>query len=599
MYVNEEKLMKRNEQKIENTWKIEDIYKNIDEFYLELESVKNISLQLEEYKGRLENASNLLSYLKKYEVLSEKLYTLSCYTNLLSDQDGANAFYQDLKGKANDVITSINAKQAFFEVELLRIQNIDSYFESESELGKYRRFIEDIYRLKPHTLSLEKEELLAGCQDIFSSSERAFYILNDVDTKFESVQDASGNILPLTTGNYFDYLENKDELLRKNAFDHMYAQYDKIKNTMASLLNSHCKMLKFQSDLRGYESSLEASTNENGIPSSVYKNLIDQVHKDIGPLHKYMHVRKKALQKEKLNMYDLYVPLVKEFDKEVSFEQAKKEALESISILGDEYVEAYKKGLESRWMDVYENEGKRSGAYSCGVPCHPFVLLNHTNTLRSEFTLAHEMGHAMHSYMSFKYQPFIDSDYKIFVAEVASTCNEALLMHSLLQKTTDKKERAYLINYLLEQYRGTMYRQTMLAEFEMLMNEEVAKQNTLSADLLNQINHDLNAFYYGDEVTVDAGIDLEWAKIPHLYMNFYLYQYATSFCASMAISQKLINGNKEDIQNYLNFLKGGCSKSPIELLKMAGVDMTTPQPIHDAICQFDKLVDEFDELINM
>lgn len=591
--------MKRNEQKIENTWKIEDIYKNLDEFYLELESVKKISLQLEEYKGKLESASNLLSYLKKYEVLSEKLYTLSCYTNLLSDQDGGNAFYQNLKGKANDVITSIHAQQAFFEVELLQIQNIDSYFENESGLKKYRRFIEDIYRLKPHTLSLEKEELLASCQDIFSSSERAFYILNDVDTKFENVKDANGTVLPLTTGNYFDYLENKDEILRKSAFDHMYAQYDKIKNTMASLLNSHCKMLKFQSDLRGYASSLEASTNENGIPSSVYKNLIEQVHKDIAPLHKYMHVRKKALQKEKLNMYDLYVPLVKEFDKEVSFEQAKKEALESVSILGEEYVEAYKKGLESRWMDVYENEGKRSGAYSCGVPCHPFVLLNHTNTLRSEFTLAHEMGHAMHSYMSFKYQPFIDSDYKIFVAEVASTCNEALLMHSLLQKTTDKKERAYLINYLLEQYRGTMYRQAMLAEFEMLMNEEVAKQNTLSADLLNQINHDLNAFYYGDEVIVDAGIDLEWAKIPHLYMNFYLYQYATSFCASMAISQKLIKGNKEDIQNYLNFLKGGCSKSPIELLKMAGVDMTTPQPIHDAICQFDQLVDEFDELINM
>ena len=574
--------MKRNEQLIENTWKVEDIYPNLDVFIEELEAVKKRSKELLKYKDHLMDASSLYAYLKGYEELSEKLYTLGCYTSLLSDQDGSNAFYQDLKGKANVVITEINAKQAFFEVELLKLCDIDTYFEKEPGLKRYKRFIQDIYRLKPYTLSMEKEELLAGCQNIFSSSERAFYILNDVDTKFENVTDAKGNVLPLTSGSYVDYLESADETLRKSAFENMYAAYGKIQNTMASLLNSQCKMLKYQSDLRGYPTSLEASTNKNGVPSSVYKNLIEQVHKDIAPLHKYMKVRKKALNKEKLNMYDLYVPLVKEFDKKISFETAKKEALASVSLLGQEYVEVYEKGLNSRWIDVYENEGKRSGAYSCGVPCHPFVLLNHTDTLRSEFTLAHEMGHAMHSYMSFKHQPFIDSDYKIFVAEVASTCNEALLMH-----------------YLLEQYRGTMYRQAMLAEFEMLINEEVAKNNTLSAELLNKINHDLNVFYYGEDVIVDAPIDLEWAKIPHLYMNFYLYQYATSFCASMAISQKLLKGNQEDIENYLNFLKGGCSKSPIDLLKMAGVDMTSPQPIHDAICQFDKLVDEFDGLINM
>lgn len=590
--------MKRNEQLIENTWKIEDIYPNLDVFYKELEEAKTQSKELLKYKDHLTNASSLYAYLKGYEELNEKLYRLDCYTSLLSDQDGSNAFYQDLKGKANVVITEIHSQQAFFEVELLKLSDVETYFEKEPGLERYRRFIQDIYRLKPYTLSMEKEELLAGCQDIFSSSERAFYILNDVDTRFEDVKDAKGNVLPLTSGSYVDYLESADETLRKSAFENMYAAYGKVQNTMASLLNSQCKMLKYESDLRGYPTSLEASTNKNGVPSSVYKNLIKQVHKDIAPLHKYMKVRKKALKKDKLNMYDLYVPLVKEFDKKITFETAKKEALASVALLGQEYVEAYEKGLNSRWIDVYGNEGKRSGAYSCGVPCHPFVLLNHTDTLRSEFTLAHEMGHAMHSYMSFKHQPFINSDYKIFVAEVASTCNEALLMHYLLERTTDKKERAYLINYLLEQYRGTMYRQAMLAEFEMLINEEVAKNNTLSAELLNKINHDLNAFYYGEDVIVDAPIDLEWAKIPHLYMNFYLYQYATSFCASMAISQKLLKGNPEDIENYLNFLKGGCSKSPIDLLIMAGVDMTSPQPIHDAICQFDKLVDEFDELIN-
>lgn len=496
--------MKRNEQLIENTWKIEDIYPNLDVFYKELEKAKTQSKELLKYKDHLTNASSLYAYLKGYEELNEKLYTLDCYTSLLSDQDGSNAFYQDLKGKANVVITEIHSQQAFFEVELLKLSDVETYFEKEPGLDRYRRFIQDIYRLKPYTLSMEKEELLAGCQDIFSSSERAFYILNDVDTRFEDVKDAKGNVLPLTSGSYVDYLESADETLRKSAFENMYAAYGKVQNTMASLLNSQCKMLKYESDLRGYPTSLEASTNKNGVPSSVYKNLIKQVHKDIAPLHKYMKVRKKALKKDKLNMYDLYVPLVKEFDKKITFETAKKEALASVALLGQEYVEAYEKGLNSRWIDVYENEGKRSGAYSCGVPCHPFVLLNHTDTLRSEFTLAHEMGHAMHSYMSFKHQPFINSDYKIFVAEVASTCNEALLMHYLLERTTDKKERAYLINYLLEQYRGTMYRQAMLAEFEMLINEEVAKNNTLSAELLNKINHDLNAFYYGEDVIVDC-----------------------------------------------------------------------------------------------
>lgn len=589
--------MKRNEQLIENTWKIEDIYPNLDVFYKELEEAKTQSKELLKYKDHLTNASSLYAYLKGYEELNEKLYTLDCYTSLLSDQDGSNAFYQDLKGKANVVITEIHSQQAFFEVELLKLSDVETYFEKEPGLERYRRFIQDIYRLKPYTLSMEKEELLAGCQDIFSSSERAFYILNDVDTRFEDVKDAKGNALPLTSGSYVDYLESADETLRKSAFENMYAAYGKVQNTMASLLNSQCKMLKYESDLRGYPTSLEASTNKNGVPSSVYKNLIKQVHKDIAPLHKYMKVRKKALKKDKLNMYDLYVPLVKEFDKKITFETAKKEALASVALLGQEYVEAYEKGLNSRWIDVYENEGKRSGAYSCGVPCHPFVLLNHTDTLRSEFTLAHEMGHAMHSYMSFKHQPFINSDYKIFVAEVASTCNEALLMHYLLERTTDKKERAYLINYLLEQYRGTMYRQAMLAEFEMLINEEVAKNNTLSAELLNKINHDLNAFYYGEDVIVDDEISMEWARIPHFYMNFYVYQYATGFSAAMALSQKLLHGTQADIEAYLSFLKSGCTKSPVELLRMAGIDMASPKPIEDAIELFDSLIDEFESIM--
>ena len=589
--------MKRNEQLIENTWKIEDIYPNLDVFIEELEAVKKRSKELLKYKDHLMDASSLYAYLKGYEELSEKLYTLGCYTSLLSDQDGSNAFYQDLKGKANVVITEINAKQAFFEVELLKLCDIETYFEKEPGLKRYKRFIQDIYRLKPYTLSIEKEELLAGCQDIFSSSERAFYILNDVDTKFENVTDAKGNVLPLTSGSYVDYLESADETLRKSAFENMYAAYGKIQNTMASLLNSQCKMLKYQSDLRGYPTSLEASTNKNGVPSSVYKNLIEQVHKDIAPLHKYMKVRKKALNKEKLNMYDLYVPLVKEFDKKISFETAKKEALASVSLLGQEYVEAYEKGLNSRWIDVYENEGKRSGAYSCGVPCHPFVLLNHTDTLRSEFTLAHEMGHAMHSYMSTKYQAPLDRHYKIFVAEVASTCNEALLMDYLRKQNLDPKFQAYLINHFMEQFRTTLFRQCMFAEFEKIINEKTANNEVLTSDALNQIYADLNKFYYGEDVIVDDEISMEWARIPHFYMNFYVYQYATGFSAAMALSQKLLHGTQADIEAYLSFLKGGCTKSPVELLRMAGVDMASPKPIEDAIELFDSLIDEFESIM--
>lgn len=517
---------------------------------------------------------------------------------MLSDQDTADAHHQELKGKANALAVEVFTKLSFSDVQIMQIENLESFYASEPILERYRVYLEEVCRLKEHVLSETEEKLMASSSLMQDTPYSIFGMLNNADLKFEDAIDSKGNKHTLTTGTFIHMLEQEDEVLRESAYRNFYAGYGSMIHTLAACLNGQTNQLKFNSTARKYASSLECAVDANNVSPRVYEQLIETVHKNIHVLHKYMRVRKEVMKKEKLHMYDLYVPMVNECNVPVSFEQAKEDVLHSIQLYGTEYAKVYERGLNSRWIDVYENEGKRSGAYSCGVPCHPFVLLNHTDTLRSEFTLAHEMGHAMHSYMSFKHQPFINSDYKIFVAEVASTCNEALLMHYLLERTTDKKERAYLINYLLEQYRGTMYRQAMLAEFEMLINEEVTKNNTLSAELLNKINHDLNAFYYGEDVIVDEPIDLEWAKIPHLYMNFYLYQYATSFCASMAISQKLLKGNPEDIENYLNFLKGGCSKSPIDLLKMAGVDMTSPQPIHDAICQFDKLVDEFDELIN-
>ena len=590
--------MKRNEQKIENTWKTEDIFKDEAAFLACLDTCKELGNKLCDYDGKLDDASNLLSFLKGYEKLTCLLDDCLGYASLLSDQDTADAHHQELKGKANALAVEIFTKLSFSDVQIMHIENLESFYISEPILERYRVYLEEVCRLKEHVLSETEEKLMASSSLMQDTPYSIFGMLNNADLKFEDAIDSKGNKHTLTTGTFIHMLEQEDEVLRESAYRNFYAGYGSMIHTLAACLNGQTNQLKFNSIARKYASSLECAVDANNVSPRVYEQLIETVHKNIHVLHKYMRVRKEVMKKEKLHMYDLYVPMVNECNVPVSFEQAKEDVLHSIQLYGTEYAKVYERGLNSRWIDVYENEGKRSGAYSCGVPCHPFVLLNHTDTLRSEFTLAHEMGHAMHSYMSFKHQPFINSDYKIFVAEVASTCNEALLMHYLLERTTDKKERAYLINYLLEQYRGTMYRQAMLAEFEMLINEEVAKNNTLSAELLNKINHDLNAFYYGEDVIVDAPIDLEWAKIPHLYMNFYLYQYATSFCASMAISQKLLKGNPEDIENYLNFLKGGCSKSPIDLLKMAGVDMTSPQPIHDAICQFDKLVDEFDEFIN-
>lgn len=590
--------MKRNEQKIENTWRTEDIFKDEAAFLACLDTCKELGNELCACDGKLDDASNLLSFLKGYEKLTCLLDDCLGYSSLLSDQDTADAHHQELKGKANALAVEVFTRLSFSDVQIMQIENLESFYASEPILERYRVYLEEVCRLKEHVLSQTEEKLMASSSLMQDTPYSIFGMLNNADLKFEDAIDSKGNKHTLTTGTFIHMLEQEDEVLRESAYRNFYAGYGSMIHTLAACLNGQTNQLKFNSTARKYASSLECAVDANNVSPKVYEQLIETVHKNIHVLHKYMRVRKEVMKKDKLHMYDLYVPMVNECNVPVSFEQAKEDILHSVQLYGTEYANVYERGLNSRWIDVYENEGKRSGAYSCGVPCHPFVLLNHTDTLRSEFTLAHEMGHAMHSYMSFKHQPFINSDYKIFVAEVASTCNEALLMHYLLERTTDKKELAYLINYLLEQYRGTMYRQAMLAEFEMLINEEVAKNNTLSAELLNKINHDLNALYYGEDVIVDEPIDLEWAKIPHLYMNFYLYQYATSFCASMAISQKLLKGNPEDIENYLNFLKGGCSKSPIDLLKMAGVDMTSPQPIHDAICQFDKLVDEFDELIN-
>lgn len=592
--------MKRSEQKLENTWKLEDIFPTENDFFQCLDSIQEQIHSLTKFKGTLHSASKLKEFLDKQFKAEEQLENCVDYASLKSDQDGSNSHCQNLLGKATHIATVFDSSLSFVNEEILALskEKLSMFFKEEPDLLVYKRVIENIQRKKEHILSTTEEALLANAQETFSSAERTYYILNDTDLKFDCVTDSKDQSFSLTSGTYIDLVSNSDRTLRKNAFDAYYQSYKNLANTFAALLNSQCQQLKFNADARHYASSLEASLDQTQVPVSVYHNLIETVHKDIHILHKYMKVRKKLLNVDSVHMYDLYTPLLPSCDKTIPFEQAKEEVFDSVQLFGKEYTDIYKQGLNSRWIDVYENDGKRSGAYSNGANIHPFILLNHTPTLSSEFTLAHEMGHAMHSYLSNHHQPYCDSKYKIFVAEVASTCNEALLMHKLRSETTNPLEKAYLINYFLEQFRTTLFRQCMFAEFELKINEKVANHEILNVDILNAIYHDLNAFYYGEECTIDENIDYEWARIPHFYMNFYVYQYATGFSAAMALSQKLISGTQEDVNAYLEFLKGGCSKTPIELLKIAGIDITSPQPIHDALLLFDSLIDEFDEIIS-
>ena len=523
--------MKRNEQKVENTWKTDDIFENEAAFLACLDTCKELGNELCAYDGKLDDASNLLSFLKGYEKLTCLLDDCLGYASLLSDQDTADAHHQELKGKANALAVEIFTKLSFSDVQIMHIENLESFYVSEPILERYRVYLEEVCRLKEHVLSETEEKLMASSSLMQDTPYSIFGMLNNADLKFEDAIDSKGNKHTLTTGTFIHMLEQEDEVLRESAYRNFYAGYGSMIHTLAACLNGQTNQLKFNSTARKYASSLECAVDSNNVSPKVYEQLIETVHKNIHVLHKYMRVRKEVMKKDKLHMYDLYVPMVNECNVPVSFEQAKEDVLHSIQLYGTEYAKVYERGLNSRWIDVYENEGKRSGAYSSGQRVHPFVLMNFANSLDTEFTLAHEMGHAMHSYMSTKYQAPLDRHYKIFVAEVASTCNEALLMDYLRKQNTDPKFQAYLINHFMEQFRTTLFRQCMFAEFEKIINEKTANNEVLTSDTLNQIYADLNKFYYGEDVIVDDEISMEWARIPHFYMNFYVYQYATGFSA--------------------------------------------------------------------
>lgn len=592
-------IVKREDVKKEYTWAIEDLYESKEAWESALKDFIAKGEALKACKTTLNSAKGLYTFLSGMDAMNQLLDNVYCYAMYCNDVDTTNANAQSMVNKVQSAAVAVDQNLAFANVEIMALHDtqLKSFYLEVPELEVYKRYIHDLRRSKDHILSEAEEQILAASQEMANAPTRIASMLMNADLKFENAVDEEGKTHPLSNGSFLSLVSSKDRILRKSAFENLYKAYGSVKNTSAAILASQMKQLKFNADMRKFETSLQAALHNNNVEEQVYPNLIKAVHEDIHILHKYMRLRKKIMGVEELHMYDLYTSLLPECDLQVPFEEAKENVIHSVEVLGKEYQDVVRSAFASRWIDIYENVGKRAGAYSSGSKVHPFILLNYEDTINSAFTTAHEMGHAMHSYLSNKYQPAIDSEYVIFVAEVASTCNEALLMNYLRSKTEDKKVKAYLINYFLEQFRTTLYRQTLFAEFELKMNEMVAHGENLSAEALCKLYHDLNAFYYGEDVVIDASIDLEWARVPHFYMNYYVYQYATGFSAAMALSKKILNKEENAVDNYLNFLKGGCSKSPIELLRGAGVDMASEAPIHEALSLFDSLIDELDVLM--
>ena len=585
----------------EFTWAVEDLYESDAAWKADLEKIKSMLPQIESYQGTLsKSADTLLCFLKLQDELALLLDRFANYSMRKADEDTRNTTYQGYKDQTTGIYVAVTSALSFAEPEILEIPDaiLDSFYQEQPALCTYQRYLNDIRRKKAHILSNAEEKILAAAGDLAQAPDDIFGLLNNADLTFDSVTDIEGNRLSVTHASFIPLLQNYDRNIRKDAFESLYKTYAKHKNTSAAILSSQMKQLNFFAKMRKYNSPLEAALDNTNVNPNVYYNLIETVHENMESMYKYIRLSKKLLNVEELHMYDLYVPMVSNAERTISFDETKNNICKALSVLGDDYTALLEEGFSNRWIDVYENSGKRSGAYSCGCRIHPLILLNYKDNLDSEFTTAHEMGHALHSYLSNQNQPVIDSDYVIFVAEVASTCNEALLMQYLLKKTTDKKERAYLINYFLEQFRTTLYRQTMFAEFELKMSQMIQNGESINAETACSVYHDLIDLYFGKEIVHDAKIDLEWARIPHFYYNFYVYQYATGFSAAIALSQKILHEGESAVSAYKkNFLSAGCSKDPVSILKDAGVDMSTKKPIEEALQLFDSLIDEMEALM--
>ncbi len=597
-----EKIRERSEIPVEDTWATEDMYASDEAWEEELKTIAQEEAYLASFAGKLgTGAEHLHAYMERSEQVNAKLELLANYCMRKADEDTRNATYQAMTGKFMSVVVALSAATSFETPEIMAISDeaLDGFYSEYPALERYRRYLTDLRRRKDHVLSAQEERLLAAAGEMAQTPDNVYSMFADADITFPDALDSDGKAHPVTQGTFVACEESSDRVLRKNAYESLYHGFAGFKNTAAGLLNAQNKQLKFFAEARHYANAFEASLDRTNVPTSVYLNLIEAVHKNVDKMHRYIRLRKKLLGVDALHFYDVYTPLVADVDKKIPYADAKQTVYDSLAPLGEDYRKILKEGFDNRWIDVYQNVGKRSGAYSAGASVHPYVLLNYTGTLDSQFTLAHEMGHALHSYHSNKYQNPVDADYVIFVAEVASTCNEALLMEYLLGKTTDKKERAYLINHFLDQFKGTIYRQTMFAEFELNIGRMVQEGKTLTADVLCEEYRRLNELYYGPDIVVDDEIAMEWARIPHFYYNYYVFQYATGYSAAIALSRKILKEGESAVKDYIRFLSGGCSKSPIDLLKDAGVDMTDPAPVEEALKLFGTLLDEMEALLEV
>lgn len=596
-----EKLPARSEIAEADKWALEDLFLTDADWEAAVKQLEEQLAQLKGYAGKVSaSADALYAYLTLADETENLFEKVLVYSNEKMHENMGNSTYQGYAAQAQAAAARLSAAEAFFEPELLAMEEsrLQGFLKEEPKLEKYRLLINRIWRRKAHTLSAAEEEILAKTYEMATAPDDIFSMFNDADAKFGTIRDENGKEVELTHGRFGGFMESSDRRVRKEAFEALYQTYDQFQNTLAATYSANVKKAKFYADVRKYPSALAAALAPGNIPTEVYDNLIETVHRFLPAMYRYVALRKRALGVEELHMYDVYVPLVADQTKKIPFAEAKEIVKRGLAPMGEEYVSHLEEGFDHRWIDVYENRGKRSGAYSWGAyGTHPYVLLNYQGKLDDVFTLAHEMGHALHSWYSNANQPYVYSGYLIFVAEVASTCNESLLMQYLLKESKDKKEKAYLLNHFIDQFKGTLFRQTMFAEFEKITHEMYAKGESLTAERLCAVYMDLNRKYFGEEMVSDPQIALEWARIPHFYTEFYVYQYATGFSCAIALSKRILEMGEAGVADYMKFLKGGCSKDPIELLKMAGVDISTPKPVEDALQLFEELVSELEELL--
>ena len=591
----------RNEIEDKFKWNLDSLYKSIEVWEEDFKMAGELANQLESFKGKIgEKPENLYSVLElsdKLGCLMENLYT---YSKMKLDENTKDGKNQAISDRIDSMSVCVDSKIAFITPEIMDIgkDKIEEFIEKDDKLKLYKHLLGELIRQKPHILSESEENIIAQMGELSSSPENIFSMLNNADIVFPKIKDELGEEVQITHGNFIPLLECKDRRVRKDSFKALYETYKSFRNTFATSLSSEVKKNIFYARVRKYDSALHSALDDNNIDISVYNNLIDAVGDKLPLLHKYIDIRKKVLVVDELHMYDLYTPIINDVDMKVDYNEAKDMILNGLKPLGEEYINAVENGLSSNWIDVYENIGKTSGAYSWGTyTSNPYILLNYHSTLDNVFTLAHEMGHSMHSYYTHKSQPYAYGHYSIFLAEIASTTNECILIDYLLKKVEDKQEKLYLLNHYLEQFRGTIFRQTMFAEFERDIHAEVEGGGSLTADRLSEMYRNLNIKYYGENIVIDEEIDVEWARIPHFYYNFYVFQYATGFSAAVDFSERILSGDQTEVERYKTFLKSGNSDYPLEILKTAGIDMTTKQPVAKALELFEQLLNEFESLL--